>query len=109
MVSVLIKTIFGKKDILSKSHVIYQTNCPVKVKDHTLPNPCYIGNTQCSLAQKIKMHVQNSSNRNRLVNDHNIAMEIIIDNVKVLHQASDDNRLFIYEALTIKFLKVQHK
>ena len=29
----------------------------------------------------------------------------ITDNIKVLHQASDVNMLFIYEDLTIKFLK----
>ena len=104
--SVLVKNnLSSKDDLLSKSNVVYKIKCPLE--DCKLPNSTYIGNTQCSLSQRITMHLQNGSYRNHLIYCHNIAPQRthFTNNVSILKQLNDCNRLLTYEAIAIKFLK----
>jgi hypothetical protein len=90
------------RDPLKKSNVVYRLKCPME--GCNLPNPSYIGSTQCNLANRITQHVQVGSYRNHLINTHQIAPQrsVYTENVTILKKLSDKSRLLIYEALAIK-------
>lgn len=92
------------QDPLRRSNVVYKLKCPVE--ECTLPNPCYIGSTQCTLAQRITNHVQTGSFRDHLINSHNIApnRSHFLAGASIVHQLPDKRRLLTYEALCIKTL-----
>lgn len=92
------------QDPLRRSNVVYKLKCPVE--ECTLPNPCYIGSTQCTLAQRITNHVQTGSFRNHLITSHNIAPNRthFLAGASIVHQLPDKRRLLTYEALCIKTL-----
>jgi hypothetical protein len=93
------------RDALKMSNVVYRFKCPVE--GCTLPNPSYIGSTQCTLANRITNHVQDGSFRNHLINDHQISpnRNIYTENVTIIKKLPDKSRLFVYEALYIKTTK----
>jgi hypothetical protein len=92
------------QDPMRRSNVVYKLKCPVE--ECTLPNPCYIGSTQCTLAQRITNHVQTGSFRNHLINSHNRApnRSHFLAGTSIIHQLPDKRRLLTYEALCIKTL-----
>ena len=94
--------ISAKNCVLSKANVVHKIKCPMEACK--LPSIFYIGNAQCTLSQRITMHMQNGSFRYHIINTilqrhHNT------DNMEILQHFSDNNTLFTYEALAIKYLK----
>jgi hypothetical protein len=86
---------------LQCSNVVYQIKCPVENCES--PNPNYIGYTECTLAQRLTMHVQDGGPKEHALREHNVKInrDMLINNTSIIATFSDVYRLKTYEALMI--------
>ena len=90
------------EDPLAMSHVVYEIKCPVGGCE--LLNPSYIGQTRNNIRTRLSQHRQNADIIEHLASHHNITnitLGELASNVSVLQKLPVDNKLFIYEALSI--------
>ena len=89
-------------DPLAMSHAVYEIKSPVGGCE--LLNPSYIGQTRNKIRTRLSQHRQNGAIIEHLASHHNITnitLEKLASNVCVLQKLPVDNKLFIYEALSI--------
>lgn len=99
--------LFSKK-IISKSHVVYKTNCTIE--DCELQNSYYIGYTQCTINERMMNHTQNGSMNlhHREHHDINPKNDQLLEYTKTLYSCKDANKLKIFEALSILLQNPAH-
>ena len=90
-------------EISRQHHVVYEYSCP---RDGCNATQKYIGYTTCAVADRFRMHTQNSSSiKKHLMERHNITKvttkELLI-NVNILRSTLDKRDLLFYEALLVK-------
>ena len=85
---------------LKKHHVVYYFSCPV---GGTCPHT-YVGKTTTKLSKRLSCHSQEGAIFNHFIQQHRRrpTREEMVNNTKIIHQASDDTRLSFMEALLIR-------
>ena len=94
----------ASKECSSRHHVVYQYSCN-KVGCNSSK---YIGYTTCTIGERFRMHTQNGSIRNHLINVHGetrIVKKHLTDCVKILYSNNSVGLLRMTEAVLIKVLK----
>ena len=93
----------NKKTELNTTNVIYQFTCPNK--DCMLRSTNYIGSTTTTLSRRLTMHLTNGAIKEHQLARHqsNLTRDNVVGNTKTLRKHGDTIRLFIHEALLIKF------
>ena len=85
------------------TNVIYQFTCPNE--DCMLRSNNYIGSTTTTLSRRLTMHLTNGALKEQQLARHqsNLTRDNLVGNTKTLRKHSDTLRLFIHEALLIKY------
>ena len=86
---------------LQQSNVLYEIKCPVGACNAL--NVSYLGQTTNQLTRRITEHIANGAVKDHYNKIHNktVTRSDIINNIRIIKTINDNNRLTIYEALSI--------